>query len=268
MPELPEVEHAARFLRRVLRGRYVVEAKAPASRVFRGGDRSAFGRDLRGKHFERVERRGKWLLLEFEGHVTIASHLGMTGKWMRLLEGDPVPDHVRATLSLDDGARILYRDPRLFGRLMVGPRDRLRTCSAIAELGPDPLRDGVDVARLADVMSRSKRAVRVVLLDQTVLAGVGNILATEALFFAKVDPARPARSITRSEAGAIARGIEKAVERGMASFEGKYLREAGGIENPFVVYDRAGEPCPRCRTVLVKRTIGGRASTSCPRCQR
>ncbi len=110
--------------------------------------------------------------------------------------------------------------------------------------------------------------MRVVLLDQTVLAGVGNILATEALFFAKIDPGRSAKTITAKEARAIARGVEKAVANGIASFEGKYLREGGDVVNPFVVYDRAGEPCPRCKTPFAKQTIGGRTSTSCPSCQR
>jgi formamidopyrimidine-DNA glycosylase len=267
MPELPEVEHAASVVRSALRGRVIVEARPTATRVFRGGDRAAFARELRGRRFRRVERRGKWLLIELEG-VTIASHLGMTGSWVPLSPGDATPSHVRATLALDDDSRLAYRDPRLFGRLVVGARAELEAKLGIDTLGPDPHRDGVDAKLLHAHLSRSARPVRVALLDQTLLAGVGNILATEALYFAKIDPARRARTITATEARAIARGVEKAVARGIASFEGQYLHEGKHVANPFVVYDRAGEPCPRCKTRLEKRTIGGRASTACPRCQR
>jgi formamidopyrimidine-DNA glycosylase len=266
MPELPEVEHAAGVIRRALRGRAIVEARAPASRVFRGGERRAFLGELRGQRFVGVERRGKWLLIDLEA-TSLASHLGMTGAWIYLANGDAAPSHVRASLLLDDGSTLVYRDPRLFGRLAVGPRGDLEARLAIAELGPDPLHDGVDAKALQKIFARTSRPVRVVLLDQTVLAGVGNILATEALFFAKVDPGRAAKTMTSAETRAIARGVEKAVRRGIGGFDGKYLH-AGEIENPFIVYDRAGEPCPRCKTSLEKRTIAGRTSTSCPSCQR
>jgi formamidopyrimidine-DNA glycosylase len=215
----------------------------------------------------RVARRGKWLLVELDG-VAIASHLGMTGSWIRLAKDERAPSHVRASLFLDDDSALVYRDPRLFGRLAVGPRAELEQRLGITELGPDPLHDGVDPKALHRHFARSARAVRVVLLDQTVLAGVGNILATEALFFAKIDPGRSAKTISSVEARAIARGVEKAVARGIASFEGKYLHGGGDVENPFLIYGRAGEPCPRCKTPLEKHTIAGRTSTSCPRCQR
>jgi formamidopyrimidine-DNA glycosylase len=267
MPELPEVEHAAGVVRRALKGRSVVEAIATATRVFRGGDRKTFAKDLRGQPFSKVERRGKWMLIEFD-KAAIASHLGMTGAWIRLAKGDALPSHVRATLVLDDESRLVYRDPRLFGRLVVGERKDLETALAIDELGPDPLHDGVDAKKLFAAFAKTSRPVRVVLLDQTVLAGVGNILATEALFFAKIDPARAAKSITEKETRVIAKGVEKAVKRGIERFDGKYLHEGSHVKNPFVVYDRAGEPCPRCKTLFVKQTIGGRTSTACPNCQR
>jgi formamidopyrimidine-DNA glycosylase len=212
-------------------------------------------------------RLGKWLLLAFDGDVGLLSHLGMTGKWVRTRAGAPEPKYVRLALELPGGDAVFYTDPRMFGRIQVLPASKLR--DAVSSLGPDPLVDGIDVAALHERLSRTGRPIKVVLLDQTVLAGIGNIYAAEALWRAKLDPARPARALDRSEVSRLARGIRAALEDSLEKM-GRgdsitYVEEGG--ENWFKVYGRAGEPCPRCGATLAKRTQAARTTTFCPVCQ-
>lgn len=270
MPELPEVEFAARALRRWMDGHHVVEAKAPPSRIFRGCDPQAFERALRGAAFEWVERRGKNLLLAFSGGQGLFSHLGMTGKWVRVPRGEETPPHVRASLLLENGERVAYVDPRMFGRLALVPTDELFERPEVRGLGPDPLIDGIDPRWLHERLRRTRRAIKVALMDQAVIAGVGNIQATDALFDARIHPARPASSLTLAEVEALVRALDASIARTLEvqgdGDEIIYMEEAGA-PNPFVVYGRAGLPCPRCGTSLEKMDVGGRTSAFCPTCQ-
>ncbi len=270
MPELPEVEHAARTLRRWLRGRKVVRAEADATRVFRGGGRAAFARALAGRRLRFVERRGKVLLVGFDRDVGFLSRLGMTGKWLRRKQGAAPPKHSRARLVTDRGETIHYVDPRLFGRITPHPASALLELPEVRALGPDPLLDGLDPAALHERLGRTRRAVKVALMDQALVAGVGNILATEALFRARLHPARPARSLSLREVKALVRGIEASIAHTLEAEQGEEITyvEEDPDANPFLVYDRAGSPCPRCRTTLARLALGGRTSAYCPRCQR
>ena len=269
MPELPEVEHAARSLRRWLTGAVVARAEADGSRVFRGGGRRAFVRSLPGRRLDRIERRGKVLLLFFDADVGLLSHLGMTGRWVEA-SVDGAPQHSHARLVLEGGRVLHYCDPRMFGRIGVHPGSELLGLPEVRALGPDPVHDGIDVATLHATLARTGRPVKVALMDQAVLAGVGNIYATEALFRARVHPARAASSLSRREVGRVAEGIEAAMGVVLEKMQHElaYLSDGAHVENPFLIYDRAGAPCPRCQRVLEKTTLGGRTSAFCGRCQR
>ncbi len=287
MPELPEVEHARRSLTRWLAGRRVTRAEASPTRIFRGGDRRDFERALAGRTLLSAHRHGKQLVLGFDGEIAVLSHLGMTGRWLRRAPGEAPPSHSRARLVLDDGTVVHYDDPRLFGRIEVVPAPRVASHPSLAALGPDPLAHGVDLGRLAAALAKSSRAVKVALMDQRVIAGIGNIHATEALFRARIHPARPARSLQRAEVGALARGVRASIafalrDLGEPGDDITYLSQGAAAQkprrgrgaakarrdpNPFLVYDRAGEPCPRCGHTLQKTTLGGRTSAFCPKCQ-
>lgn len=270
MPELPEVEFAARALRRWMEGQRVVAAEAAPSRIFRGSEREEFLRRLPGTELAWVERRGKILLLGFTENVGLLSHLGMTGKWVRAVAGTPLPSHVRASLALSNGETVAYRDPRLFGRLAVHPADALLSLPEVRALGPDPLVDGLDAEALRARLARTSRPLKVAIMDQSVIAGVGNIQATEALFLAGLHPARPAASLGPEEARKLVAAILESIEETLA-IQGDgdaitYVEEARS-QNPFRIYGRAGSPCPRCGTELQKLELGGRTSVFCPRCQ-
>ena len=270
MPELPEVEFAARTLRRWLNGQRIEAAESSDTRVFRGTDRRAFERELVGQKLEWIERRGKYLLIAFTNNVGLLSHLGMTGKWMRVGRTAQMPSHVRARLTLSRDGHVLYRDPRLFGRIALHPADELFQLKEIRELGPDPLVDGIDERALFERLHRTQRPVKVALMDQSVIAGVGNIQATDALFHAHVHPARSGASLTPKDVRAIAAGIRTSIDYTLG-LQGdgdaiEYVEEPGA-ENPFVIYGRAGHTCPRCTTTLEKMDLGGRTSAFCPHCQ-
>jgi len=267
MPELPEVEIASRQLRGWLQGRRIVSARAEKSRVIRGQTQARFAA-LAGHRLTGIERSGKWMLLSFDGGEGLLSHLGMTGKWIRRRADEPRPAHVRASLTLEGGHAVDYRDMRLFGRLIRGKTEQLRTLPALRALGPDPL-GGIDVERLHGMLARTRRSMKEALMDQRTLAGLGNIQVSEALYRARIDPQRPAISMTRAETERLAAAIGdslRATLKGEDSPEPITYVEEGG-ENVFLVYDRAGESCGNCGTPIRRIVQGGRSTYFCPHCQ-
>jgi formamidopyrimidine-DNA glycosylase len=282
MPELPEVEVAARNLRRWGAGKRVSATAADprAARIFRPATVRALGR-LRGLRLDEVRRVGKNLLLTFSAAragepLGVWSHLGMTGKWVRRRAGDPPPASRRLSLALDDGGRLDYVDMRMFGRFRLVPGARFAEVPDLAALGPDALTDGVDPRRLGQRLARVALPIKVALLDQTVLAGVGNIQASESLFRAKIDPRRPARSLSPAELKRLAKGVRDSIAFTLKSFaktgadggdeDIAYVEE--NAPNPFLVYGRAGEPCPGCKRGKIVRIVQAqRATFYCPDCQ-
>jgi len=267
MPELPEVEIASRQLRSWLEGRRIVSARAEKSRVIRGQTQARFG-GLVGRRLADIERFGKWMLLSFDGGEGLISHLGMTGKWVRRRAADPKPSHVRASLTLDDGHAVDYRDMRLFGRLIRGKLPELRASEALRSLGPDPL-EGIDVNRLQGVLSRTRRSMKEALMDQRTLAGLGNIQVSESLHRAGIDPQRPAHSMSREETERLVEAIGASLRATLSDEDSPepitYVEEGG--ENVFLVYDRAGQPCSTCGTAIERIVQGGRSTYYCPSCQ-
>lgn len=270
MPELPEVEHARRILARWMTGARIITARVEDARILDEGARAAkVAAALAGRRVVTVERRGKWLRLVLDrGYVF--SHLGMTGKWVRAAADAPAVRFEKVRIDLGARTRasasVRYLDPRLFGRFVVSEED----LPAWNELGPDPLVDGIDTGVLHAALARRKLPVKATLLDQTVLAGVGNIQATEALFLARIDPRRPARDLSRRETAALASGIRRTIAKTLAmQGDGEAITyvEEPGAENPFLIYGRGGEACPRCKRPLTKIVLAGRGTVYCSACQ-
>jgi formamidopyrimidine-DNA glycosylase len=265
VPELPEVEIARRNLERWLKRRRVVRAEAAPSRIFRGAERSAFER-LRGRLLT-AERRGKYLLLTFEKGQGLLAHLGMTGKWVR--RDGPEERFSKARLFLDDGHVVHYRDPRMFGRIEPVAAERLFELPAVRALGPDPLVDGLSSKQLAEAIGGSKQELKVALMDQGRLAGLGNLHAAEALFRARVHPARKPGSLSAAEWAALTRAIRDTIRFALGQEDDdeiEYVEEPGS-KNPFFVYGRGGERCRRCKGAIESFPQGGRTTYFCPKCQ-
>ena len=267
MPELPEVEFARGCLERWWRGRVLVDVSAPSTRLLRDSSPEALAA-LSGRRFDGVERKGKWLLVHLSGGAGLLAHLGMTGKLVRV-RGDAPVHWSRARFVDDAGFTVHDRDPRMFGRLIPGRVDELVRRREWLDLGPDAWREPPTTEGLHVQLAAGRRTVKEQLLDQSLLAGLGNIQATEALFFARIDPRRTGRSLSADEVARLVGGIRHTLARTLASNTGDditYVEEGG--DNPFVVYGRAGEPCPACGGSLTSMVLGGRATVFCGRCQR
>lgn len=263
MPELPELEYTRRNLDRWMRGARVERVTTDDARIVRPSTPRAFESALAGRTVECVERRGKWLRLTLDDGRYLFVHLGMSG-WFELGARGDAPlrfERVRFDLERRDRPfRLVYVDLRRWGRMIVADED----IPVWRALGPDPLDEGIDLGRLEEKLGRRKsRSIKEVLMDQKVLAGVGNIQAIEALWKAGIHPRSKASAMTREDLRAIARGLRWTIDRTLVDLD----KGTEGAESPFRVYGRKGEPCPRCGHPLEAFVLGGRTTTACPKCQ-
>jgi formamidopyrimidine-DNA glycosylase len=267
MPELPEVETIRARLAPRLAGRTLTRVDILDPRLTRPYDLLEVMAELEGDRVLAVERRGKYLLLRLASGLGLLVHLRMTGGF----HWQPTT-HERAVLKLDDGTRLAYRDVRRFGTWLVVAADELEPYLD-AKNGPEPLGARFTAAWLAERLARRRAPLKAVLLDQRVVAGLGNIYADEALWRAQLNPLRPASSLSGDEVRRLHRAIRAALRKGIAR-QGSTLRDyatpdgsAGGMQREFRVYGRGGEPCPRCRQPIAKTRVAGRGTWYCPRCQ-
>jgi formamidopyrimidine-DNA glycosylase len=271
MPELPEVETIRSRLAPRLAGRRIERVEIFDARLTLPEPPEAVAAALTGERIVDVRRRGKYLVFAFESGRHLLVHLRMTGGF----EYPPGTDdrHRRAVVSLDDGSDVAYRDLRRFGRwLLVEPGgldDYWR-----GRLGHEPLERDFTTANLARALSGRRLPVKAALLDQRAVAGIGNIYADEALWWARIHPLRPAGSLTKEEVAALRRGVKKALEVGIAR-HGTTLRDyrdpdgsRGRMRGELRVYGREHEPCRRCGTPIERIRAAGRGTWYCPGCQR
>ena len=277
MPELPEVEIARRQLARWLRDETIVQVRTPEPRSVREIAPAAFRRALRGARVLAVERLGKHLLLRLPEDQVCWIHLGMSGKLALRTKGSPVPRFARIAVFTASHVVELI-DPRIFGGVDAGPREDVLTRHHLDALGPDAWREGAGLTgaelRAALTARPSAQPLKVLLMDQRRLAGIGNIQAAEALYRAGLHPARGTASLAPAEWDRLAAGLHATLAHTLAvttpaeeSEAVAYLSEGGHLESPFLVYGREGQPCGRCGASIVRAQHGGRSTYACPSCQ-
>jgi formamidopyrimidine-DNA glycosylase len=277
MPELPEVESLRRILARSAVGLTVVSASVREARL-RRVIASDLATTIAGRKIEGIGRRAKYLMIELSGDHLMMVHLGMSGSLTHRraeFDGasfDPRHDHVE--FILDDGSRLVYNDPRRFGLMKLFPRVEVESLVELKDLGPEPFAKEFNAAYLWTVSRGRTSAIKNLLMDQRIVAGVGNIYASEILFRAKVRPMRRAGRVTRAELERIAPITAEVLHEAIGS-RGTTFRsyrdsqgQPGRFASKLRVYDREGKPCLECATPIRSVVIGQRSSFYCPKCQK
>jgi formamidopyrimidine-DNA glycosylase len=271
MPELPEVETIARHLRDgwggapPLPGRRIASVTIRWPRHIATPSAARFRRELEGQRVLDVRRRGKYVVLPLE-RATLLIHLKMSGDLLVSPPGTPPDRFDRTVFHLDDGWELRFSDARKFGKafLLADPQ------RILALLGPEPLERGFTSQLLGERLRLRRRALKPLLLDQTFVAGLGNIYADEALHRARLHPLRRSDRLSPDEVRALWLGIRQSLQRGLrhhgASIDWVY--RGGEFQNHFRVYQRTGEPCPACGTAIARLVVGQRGTHICPACQR
>jgi formamidopyrimidine-DNA glycosylase len=282
VPELPEVETVRRGLEPVLAGRVIVRAEVRRPDL-RWPFPDGLARRLTGARVAALRRRSKYLLADLEGGETLIVHLGMSGRILvsgaqvgQFHHPHPAPEkHDHVVLDVEGGARVTFNDARRFGAIDLWPTADLDAHRLLAGLGPEPLGNRFDGSYLAGRLAGRDTPVKAVLLDQRVVAGLGNIYVCEALWRARISPLRRARAVTTAEAETLVAAVRAVLDAALAA-GGSSLRdyrqadgELGYFQHSFRVYDREGAPCPRagCPGTVARVVQSGRSSFYCPTCQ-
>ena len=276
MPELPEVEHVVRALRRAVLGRQIVAAEIHLPKLISPTSPSVFNRKLKGSRISGVGRRGKFILIGLDSGKVLVVHLRMTGKFLVLTPDDSLPRHAHAVFYLDDERRLVFRDQRQFGVMKLVANSRLSKAKGITELAPEPFSDEFSVGYLKETLARSRRTLKTLLLDQTRVVGLGNIYAAEALFRAGINPFKTASDLSARRVERLHQAIRDVLRAAVSGSSTSRIN----LENPngfsygeafgkvWQVYEREGRACFKCGSRIRRLTHGGRSTYWCPRCQR
>lgn len=273
MPELPEVESIRLSLAKHALGRKILDVNvlwAPAAVSLPGKD---FTELLKERVIESAGRRGKYLLIHLSGYLTMIIHFRMTGRLVYYPEKQPIAKHTHIVFILDEG-ELHYSDTRKFGRVQLVSTHKALKVPSLAKLGPEPLDEDFTFAEFGHCLGPKKKNIKASLLDQTVIAGLGNIYADEALFRAGIYPGKDTNSLKVSEVillyNSICEVLTEGIEAGGTSF--RDYRDADGKKGSFqqnlMVYGRGGKTCNKCGELLAKEKIAGRTTVYCPSCQK
>jgi formamidopyrimidine-DNA glycosylase len=274
MAELPEVESIRRALAAEITGVRWGTVSVKPGRIFRT-PAVALAKSLRGSRVEAVRRRGKVILFDFDNDLVLLVHLGMSGQILLHPPSDPGPDHRHLTVGLEDGRALVFRDPRRFGFFRLARKEDVPGLRELAGVGIDPLDSALTWEKFNAMLKSRTTKVKALLMDQRVMAGIGNIYADEILHHARISPHRQASDLSPIEMKelyhAIRTVLSGATERGGTSFDAAFTDiygRPGLYGGSLKVYERGDEPCPRCNTGLKSARVAGRSSVFCPHCQK
>lgn len=272
MPEMPEVETVRRGLNSYVKGHEITHVEIRYNDLITG-DVNQFIEFVTGATITDVGRRAKFLLIHLDNGYTIVSHLRMEGKYRISADPNAIDKHSHAIFTLDNGQKMIYNDVRKFGRMQLWNTDDLKNNKSIQKLGPEPLSKEFTFETLKPRIMRHHKNIKIVLLDQSVMSGLGNIYVDEVLWKAKLHPETPANHLSDKDIQNIIELSNQEMEKAIAS-GGSTIRSyidasghKGNMQNSLKVYGKEGTPCPRCGTEIVKIKVGGRGTHFCPHCQ-
>ncbi len=274
MPELPEVETIVDDLRPQLSGRRILRPHLTLERMVRYPAPGEFVDRLTGRRIRTVARRGKYIVMPLDSEERFVVHLGMTGHLRVCEPKESVVRHTHFRARLEQGSELRFDDQRQFGRLLLGTEAELAAARAIPRLGPEPLGPELTPDAFGRLLRARRRPVKSALLDQSFVAGMGNIYADEACFRAGIRPTRMTYRLRVQERRALYDAIREVLETSIAARGSSIINYVdafgapGNNQGKLVVYGRGGEPCVRCGTVLKMTRLAGRGTVYCRRCQR
>ena len=275
MPELPEVQTVVNDLIAAgLTGKTISGAKVFWPRTIHAMAPRSFCRTIAGKTIKTIRRRAKYIVIDLSDGWHLLIHLRMTGRLHLAKTGDPVDKHEHVCLQLGQKLQLRYHDTRKFGRLYLVKNEN----DILGKLGPEPLDDSFTAAQLYAILQSHARMLKPMLLDQTILAGLGNIYVDEALWDARLNPCRISSNVSRRQVTALHRAIRKALKKGLKNM-GTTLgtgranfysvgRRSGRNRDQLNVFRRNGQPCPRCKKTITRLIVGQRSTHICPTCQK
>ena len=272
MPELPEVETVRRGLEKLILGKQISSIDIRYPKMIKT-DLDQFQKELPGQEIQSMGRRGKYLIFYLTDKVLI-SHLRMEGKYFYYPGHVPERKHAHIFIQFEDGGTLVYEDVRKFGTMELLAPELLDAYFVSKKLGPEPTEEDFDLEIFIGALKKSKKPIKSHLLDQTLVAGLGNIYVDEVLWRAQVHPTRPSKNLTRAEATAIhdqtIEVLGQAVEKGGSTIRTytNAFGEDGTMQDFHQVYDKTGEACSRCGAIIEKIQLGGRGTHFCPKCQR
>lgn len=278
MPELPEVETIRRDLDKEVVGRRIKTVEVSGMRsIRRHRTKRQFTGKLEGQKIAGIERRGKYLLFRLDSGDVVVAHLGMSGQLLRARgTREKPPKHTHIVITFTQGGQLRYVDPRTFGELFVTTPEELHAeVPELAHLGFDPIDDVLSWARFGDMLHARRAKLKTLLMDQKFIAGIGNIYSDEILFAAGLRHDRVSDTLSAQEIRRLYRAIGETLQdaikhRGSSLADQQYrdvFGEIGEYQALHKVYDREGEPCPRCRNPITKAKTSGRSHFLCPQCQ-
>ena len=272
MPELPEVETVRRGLEKLILGKKIDSLDIRYPKMIKT-DLDQFHKELPGQVIVSMGRRGKYLLFYLTEKVLI-SHLRMEGKYFYYSDQVPERKHAHVLIHFEDGGTLVYEDVRKFGTMELLAPELLDAYFVSKKLGPEPTEQDFDLEIFIGALKKSKKPIKSHLLDQTLVAGLGNIYVDEVLWRAKVHPSRTSKSLSAQEARKVhdqtIEVLGQAVEKGGSTIRTytNAFGEDGTMQDFHQVYDKAGQACSRCGSIIEKIQLGGRGTHFCPKCQR
>lgn len=271
MPELPEVETIRRDLAKLIVGKKILGVQADSPKQVQPS-LAAIKKAVVGATIKKIDRRAKLILILLDNNKILAVHLKLTGRLLVRKKGDPAADWQRVTISLSGGQELRFCDLRRFGWIKLIENQELGIMNH--KLGIEPFSEEFTVERLKKIFSKTSRPIKIVLMDQQKIAGVGNIYASEALFLAKIKPDKPAKKLSNLEIKKLKDSILKVLKAGI-KYRGasdQYYLDAlghkGSYQEHFLVYRREGKKCFKCGSRIRRSKLSGRGTFYCPQCQR